>query len=79
MLDKFKTLFNKVKGYKTIIFNAALAFAGAAVSLGWLDQAGVDVAMQEADVVWGRIIALVAASNIALRLVTDSPVFKGEG
>ena len=78
MYEMLQALLEKAKGYKTIVFNAVIVFAGAAATLGWLDQSAVNAAMEHADKIWGSVLMSIGGFNIALRTITDSPIFKGK-
>lgn len=64
----------KIKGYKTVLFNVLVA--NAAVLFG---QDVVNALLQLGltfDDALEIIVAIVAAVNILLRAITDSPIFK---
>ena len=70
---------DKLKGYKTIIFNVIMAismlmtiFFGVDVSADATKlKDGIDMALQGLITVWG-------IGSIWLRIITDSPIFRGK-
>ena len=61
-----KELFNKIKGSKTVILNAA------AMGLAIIDQiTGYGFVQENAK----AIVAIMAGLNTAVRFVTNSPIF----
>jgi hypothetical protein len=69
-------MLDKIKGYKTVAFNLAIAVAGvlfgdeavqALTALGLSSDAAIDA-----------LVALWASGNVALRAITNTPIFKGE-
>lgn len=62
----------KLKGYRTIAFNVAVGVAGALYGQEIVDaitSLGLTV-----DQAIDAVVALVVAANVALRLVTNTPV-----
>lgn len=55
-----------MKGYRTLIFNAAVAALGVAESVDWVSVIGSSHA--------GLALALISFANMALRSVTTGPV-----
>lgn len=72
----------KLKGYKTVLFQIFNMLIGAVVGSGLLTpELGADVtanvqsAVSQFEVMMGSIIALIAAGGIAFRAVTSSKIF----
>jgi hypothetical protein len=68
-----------VKGYRTIIFNVIMAL-GALVTLlsGVSVQDDVTKLADGVDLILEGIVAVWAIGSVWLRMITDSPVFKGK-
>jgi hypothetical protein len=66
----------KIKGYRTIAFNLAVAVTG--VVFGEDVVAAIRALGLSTDQAIDVIVGLVGAANIALRLVTSTPAFKKE-
>jgi hypothetical protein len=68
-----------VKGYRTIIFNVIMAL-GALVTLlsGVSVQDDVTTLADGVDLILEGIVAVWAIGSVWLRMITDSPVFKGK-
>lgn len=66
------TLLEKIRGYKTVIFNVAVALAGAIYG-----QEAVDAVTQlglTTDQATDALVAVWAAANVALRAITRTPI-----
>ena len=72
-------MLDKIKGYRTVIFNIVMSFAVITTLLTGVNvenevtqlQKGFDLLIESLTVLW-------AAGNIWLRAITDSPIFKGK-
>lgn len=69
---------DKLKGYRTIIFNCIMAI-GAMVTLlsGVTVQDDVTKLADGVDLILQGIIAIWGIGSVWLRMITNSPVFKG--
>jgi len=67
-----------MKGYRTIIFNVIMAIAALVTLLTGTSVVGdVTKLADGVDLILEGIIAVWAIGSVWLRMVTDSPIFKG--
>lgn len=70
---------DKLKGYRTIVFNVIMAISMLMTIFFGVDvsgdatklKEGIDMALQGLTTIWG-------IGSIWLRIITDSPIFKGK-
>lgn len=73
----------KLKGFKTILFQVINMIMGGVVGAGLLTPelgadvtANVQAAVSQLEVLVGSFMALSGATGVAIRAVTNTPVFK---
>lgn len=66
-----------MKGYKTVIFNAAMAFVAVwKIYFPETDMPAELEIQQAVDTFWQIFSAVMVAGNIGLRAVTTTPIFR---
>lgn len=59
-----------LKGWKTILFNVAIAIIGVLQAVDWIDVLGSDRA--------GLAVTVIGIAGTVLRFLTDTPALKSE-